>query len=67
MAADNEITLSLRNLEQNEFMGPFLMYPDEGLTGEVLPKPGGPKRRVVYTGSLIPRGRPAISAAQSAP
>lgn len=56
--ADNEITISMKNLEPSEFMGPFLMYPDEELTGEVLLKPHGVKERVVYTGSLIPRTAP---------
>ena len=64
---DNEIKLSLRNMEKNEFMGPFLMYPDEGLTSEVLPKPGSPEPRVVYTGSLIPRVTPRYLAGAKRP
>ncbi|MCX5653111.1 MAG: hypothetical protein NTY65_00450 [Planctomycetota bacterium] len=56
--SENEFKLSMRNLDKNEFMGPFLMYPDEGLTGEVLSKPHGVKERVVYTRSLIPRTAP---------
>ncbi|MCX6872785.1 MAG: hypothetical protein NTW21_03110 [Verrucomicrobia bacterium] len=56
--ADNEITISMKNLEPSEFMGPFLMYPDEELTGEVLLRPHGVKERVVYTRSLIPRTAP---------
>lgn len=56
--SENEIDLSMRNMDKNEFMGPFLMYPDEGLTSEVLSKPNGVNGRVVYTGSLIPRGAP---------
>lgn len=56
--ADNEITISMKNLEPGEFMGPFLVYPDERPTAEVLSKPQGVKERVVYTGSLIPRAAP---------
>jgi hypothetical protein len=57
--ADNEIILSMRNLESNEFMGPFLMYPDEGQVNAVLPKPiPTDAQPVVYTRSLIPPGPP---------
>ena len=43
------------------------MYPDEGLTGEILPKPGSPEQRVVYTGSLIPPGAPRYLAGAKRP
>ena len=56
--ADNEIELSIRNLQKNEFMGPFLMYPGEELTSHVLPKPNHAGKRVVYTKSLVPAGPP---------
>lgn len=52
--AENEIKLSMRDLEANEFMGPFLMYPDEGLTAAVLPAPTRPDAPIVYAGSLVP-------------
>jgi len=54
--ADNRLTISMRNLEQDEFMGPFLMYPDEALASEVLPRPRQASKPVVYTRSLIPPG-----------
>jgi hypothetical protein len=57
--ADNEIIVSLRSLEPNEFMGPFLMYPEEGMVTDVLARPtaaGSPP--VIYTRSLIPAGPP---------
>lgn len=54
--ADNQITISMRNLEQNEFMGPFLMYPDEAPASEVLPKLTPAPMPVVYTRSLIAPG-----------
>jgi len=56
--ADNKIAISMRSLEANEFMGPFLMYPEEGAATRVLPGPSRPSRPVVYTRSLIPRGPP---------
>jgi hypothetical protein len=59
--ADNVVTVSLRNVEANEFMGPFLMYPDEGATSEVLPRPHEQARPMVYTRSLIPQGPPRYS------
>jgi|GEM_PF-900993 len=64
---DNALKLSLRNMAKNEFMGPFLLYPDEGLTDEVLPQPGGLEPRVVYTGSLIPPGAPRYLAGAKRP
>ena len=51
---ENEIRLSARDLEANEFLGPFLMYPDEGLTAEVLPRASPPETPVVFAGSLVP-------------
>ena len=51
---ENEIRLSARDLEANEFLGPFLMYPDEGLTAEVLPAASPPETPVVFAGSLVP-------------
>ena len=56
--ADNEIAISMRNLDQNEFMGPFLLYPDEAPASQVLPKPSPALTPVVYTRSLIPPGPP---------
>jgi hypothetical protein len=51
---ENEIRLAARDLEANEFLGPFLMYPDEGLTAEVLPAASPPETPVVFAGSLVP-------------
>lgn len=56
--SENEFRLSMRNMDKNEFMGPFLMYPDERLTSEVLPKPHGVEKRVVYTRSQVPQTAP---------
>lgn len=55
---DNAIELSLRNVEKNEFMGPFLLYPNEETTGEVLSDVKKVKKPVVYTHSLISKGPP---------
>ena len=57
-AASNDIEFSVRSMDKNEFMGPFLMYPGEELTGEVLSKPGNVSKRVVYTRPLIRPGLP---------
>jgi hypothetical protein len=48
----------MRNLEPNEFMGPFLMYPDEALTSALLSRPSRASTPVVYAGSLLPPGPP---------
>lgn len=60
-AANNTIQLDLRNLGQNEFMGPFLLYPSELLSAEWATEPTTPgevEGGVVYTRSLIPPGPP---------
>lgn len=57
LADGNTIRLDLRNLGQNEFMGPFLIYPYETLSEEWTVEPTDVAEsadRVVYTRSLIP-------------
>ncbi|SVD01751.1 uncharacterized protein METZ01_LOCUS354605, partial [marine metagenome] len=55
---DNEIELFMQEMNENEFMGPFLMYPGEELTGDVLSKPKDIDMRVIYNKSLISPGPP---------
>ena len=40
---ENRITLSIKGMAPNGFMGPFLLYPEEAATDRVLPDagPGG--------------------------
>ncbi|MFN8488037.1 MAG: hypothetical protein U0350_10620 [Caldilineaceae bacterium] len=55
--ASNTIQLDLRHLGQNEFMGPFLLYPYEALSEGWAAEPTDVAEstgRVVYTHSLIP-------------
>ena len=54
----NTIQLDLHNLGQNEFMGPFLLYPPEALSADWATEPGEVEGSVVYTRSLIPPGPP---------
>ncbi|HUT23193.1 MAG TPA: hypothetical protein VM492_02495, partial [Sumerlaeia bacterium] len=72
---DNQIALSMKNLAKREFMGPFLLYPDEGRTEQVESHPAAaPLESVVYTRTLILPGppryvkgakRPAITEAET--
>ena len=55
---DNEIELFMQEMDKNEFMGPFLMYPGEELTGDVLSKPKDINMQVIYKKSLISPGPP---------
>ncbi len=60
-AAGNILDLILRNLGQNDFMGPFLIYPNGALTDDGFVEPFDgleTEGRVVYTRSLIPPGLP---------
>ncbi len=60
-AAGNTLDLVLRNLGQNEFMGPFLIYPNGALTDDGFVEPFDgleTEGRVVYIRSLIPPGLP---------
>jgi hypothetical protein len=50
----NSITLSIKGLAPNQFMGPFLLYPEEADTNLVLPGSAGADQPVVYRQSLVP-------------
>ncbi|MEI7953709.1 MAG: hypothetical protein WCJ66_00950 [Verrucomicrobiota bacterium] len=54
----NSITLSIKGMDSNRFMGPFLLYPEEAATDSVLPTPGLADQAVVYTQSLVPALQP---------
>jgi len=56
---DNRIELVIAELPTGAFLGPFLLYPHEALTSDVLPEPGQHAPRVVFTRPLAraPTGR----------
>ncbi len=51
---ENRVTLAFKELAPHQFMGPFLLYPEEAATDRVLPVPRPMERRVVYGRSLVP-------------
>ncbi|MCF7848750.1 MAG: hypothetical protein K9M45_07875 [Kiritimatiellales bacterium] len=51
---ENSVTLFLKRMASNHFMGPYLIYPEEGSTDKLLPGPGAADLRVVYKQSLVP-------------
>ena len=55
---ENSITLSIKGMAPNRFMGPFLLYPEEAATDRVLPTPGPTDKPVRYTRALVPAPRP---------
>ena len=55
---ENKITLAIKGMDSNRFMGPFLLYPEEAATDSVLPTPGLADQAVVYTRSLVPALQP---------
>jgi hypothetical protein len=52
--ANNRIELHFANTSANNFMGPFLIYPEEADTADVSPKQGQAYAPVVYAKSLDP-------------
>jgi hypothetical protein len=50
----NSLTLSIKGMAPNRFMGPFFLYPEEADTNLVLPKPADADQPVVYKQSLVP-------------
>jgi len=54
----NTLTLSVKNMGPNQFMGPFLLYPAEAATDRVLPTPVLTDQPVCYTHSLAPARQP---------
>lgn len=56
--AENTLTLSLKGVAANGFMGPFLQYPAEAATDRVLAAPGLTENPVHYTRSLVPAPPP---------
>lgn len=55
---DNRLTLAIKGLSPNQFMGPFLLYPEEAATDRVLPTPGQADRPLRYTRALVSPPRP---------
>jgi hypothetical protein len=55
---ENSITLSIKGLNSNRFMGPFLLYPEEAATDRLLPTPGQADQPVHYTRALVPAPQP---------
>jgi hypothetical protein len=55
---ENSITLSIKGMAPNRFMGPFLLYPEEAATDRVLPTPGPTDNPVRYTHARVPAPRP---------
>ena len=55
---ENHLTLSLKGLAPNQFMGPFLLYPEEAATDQVLPAAGQADQPVRYTRPLVSPPRP---------
>jgi hypothetical protein len=51
---ENSVTLFLKRMAPNHFMGPYLIYPEEASTDKLLPGPGAADLRVVYKQSLVP-------------
>jgi hypothetical protein len=51
---ENSVTLFLKRMAPNHFMGPYLIYPEEASTDKLLPGPGVADLRVVYKQSLVP-------------
>jgi len=51
---ENSITLSIKGMAPNRFMGPFLLYPEEAATDRVLPAPGQMDNPILYTHALVP-------------
>ena len=51
---ENRITLRIRGMASNRFMGPFLLYPEEAATDRVLRTPGPTDNSVRYTRALVP-------------
>ena len=57
--AENRLELSMKHLPGDVFMGPYLLYPSEASTTEVLPEAVAPAARVVYAGdSMVPAPNP---------
>ncbi|MBF89992.1 MAG: hypothetical protein CMG75_10165 [Candidatus Marinimicrobia bacterium] len=64
---ENTVQLSMNDLGINEFMGPYLIYPEEEWTNKILSKPQNTYNPVVYTKSLIPMRSPRYLKGKSGP
>jgi hypothetical protein len=51
--AANRLELFIKEMAPNAFMGPFLLYPEEAVTNQLLPTPHKFERRVVYDRPLV--------------
>ncbi len=51
---ENTLTLFLKSMPANRFMGPFLMYPEEASTDKLQALSGQIAQRVVFKQSLVP-------------
>ena len=54
---ENQLELSIKELAPKAFMGPYLLYPEEAATTQVLPEPSSSDRQVVYKQPLVPSPR----------
>ncbi|NQU19978.1 MAG: hypothetical protein HQ567_01750, partial [Candidatus Nealsonbacteria bacterium] len=55
---ENSITLSIKGMAPNRFLGPFLLYPEAPSTDRVLRTPGHKDDPVRYTHVLVPAPQP---------
>lgn len=55
---ENRVTLEVKNLAENGFLGPFLLYPEEAATDQVRSRPDEREEAVVYTRVLTPAPPP---------
>jgi hypothetical protein len=55
---ENSVTLSLKGMAPNQFMGPFLLYPAEAATDRLRPTPDPTDRPIRYTRALVPAPQP---------
>ena len=55
---DNNITLAIKGMGSNRFMGPFLLYPEEAATDVVVQSPGQTEKPINYTRPLVPAPQP---------
>jgi len=55
---ENTLSLSIKRMAPNQFMGPFFLYPEEGSTDVVLQTSGQTEKPVCYTHALVSPSRP---------
>jgi len=55
---ENSITLSMKGISPNQFLGPFLLYPEEAATNRVLRTLDQTENPICYTHALVPAPQP---------